>query len=140
MNNKTAYSVGEWVIITGWPKPTFQGVCEINISKVQCIHINEYDKITQHGLTVIMEHEHFINKHSLKKSTNQINYQNKLLSNNNNNFSTEIEATNNNTTNTDNNRELQQTLILQNYPMDQDEEKESFVNQTNQQPGIKKLS
>ena len=93
----------------------------------------------EHGLTVIMEHEHFINKHNLKKTTNQINYENKLSSNNNNIIITEFESTNNNTTNTENNRELQQTLVLQNHPMDQDEKKEPSVNQRNQQSGINNL-
>ena len=62
----TLHSVGDWVTITGWPKPTYQGVCEINISKIQPIQQNEYIKIANHGLTAIMEHEYYTSKDILK--------------------------------------------------------------------------
>ena len=65
------HSIGDWVTITGWPKITYQGICEINITKIEPIQLNEYTKIAYHGLSVIMEHEDNISKYGSAKNTQQ---------------------------------------------------------------------
>lgn len=57
--------MGQWVNIIGWPRCTYQGICMINISKIE--QIEDYMKIAEHGLCSIMEHLHFTNKYKQNK-------------------------------------------------------------------------
>lgn len=72
------YRINDWVTITGWPYPTYIGICNINISKLEKINKDEYIAIAEHGLQAIMEHEYL----TLSKSQRQ-NVQKYITENNN---------------------------------------------------------